>query len=812
MVSSTVARLNPPHRMRHAWLEQLLADVKFSVRSLCRARGFSLTVLFTLILGIGVTTGVYELTSWIIFNKSPYPDVEQLYVIGFKDKTGQSSYYRPGFFLRLYQEQTTVFSDFAAVEHPTANVVIDGQPVAERAANISEHTFPMLDIHPNVGRTFLPGEFKAGANNVVVLNYRFWRKYYNLDPGALGKTILINHDPCVIVGVLSKWANLPSYFYGDLYRPLALRNDPKNVFDQEMNVIGRAKPGVTREQASAALALLKLPPLPKWADNYFDGQVTTLSKLTEMNRIDSWWVMLAAGLFLYAIACLNATNLMLIRLLDRRRELSIRFAVGGSRRQVIQVVAIESLVLTLTACFVVTLIARWVFPPVFAFLNNDDVVNYDRTYWDWHSFAPILGLGIVACIAATTVPVLRLLGTDINSGLKDGGLSMGEGRRTGRVRNAFVVLQAAFAVILLTGTGLMVRSFDRLRHVDLGFDPVGRVKVWVIEQEGSRLKPEEHLALFGRLKERVGQLPGVRGVSFGQDSILSGGFFGGPELKMADGTFRPVVSNFVSEDYQKTVGFVMKRGRWLSGVKGVNEIVVNETLAKTRFPDRDPIGEMVQMKDSDRPSPIVGVVKDIRQNMRSSAGMMVFWPASNFPENVQSLVLRMDQDPKKEFSALVRRAVYQVDPNLVVSWVTSIDQQVTDSMWYENYALGVLKGLAAIALGLTGVGIFSVIAYTVDSRMTEFGVRLALGATPSELNSLVMRRGIAATAVGVAVGLAGAAALTQFMKSMLYETTSYDPLVYAGVALILLLAAGAACWVPARRAARTDVMRLLKSE
>lgn len=798
--------------MIYAWLEQLVADVRFSVRSLCRARGPSLTVLVTLILGIGVTTGVYELTSWIIFNKSPYPHVEQLFAIGFKDKVGQSSYYRPGLFLRLYQEQTTVFADLAAVEHPTVNIVIDGQPVAEHVANVSEHAFPMLDIQPNLGRTFLPGEFKPGGNNEVVINYRFWRKYYNLDPGVLGKTILINHDPCVIVGVLSKRTSLPNNFYGDLFRPLVLRNDPTNIFDQEMNVIARTKPGITREQAAAALATLKLPHMPKWADNYFDGQVSTLTMLTEMNRRDAWWVMLAAGVFLYAIACLNATNLMLIRLLDRRRELSIRFAVGASRRHVIQIVAIEGLLLTLTACFIVTLIARWVFPRVFAFLHNDDVVNYDRVYWDWHSFAPVLGLGIFACLAATTVPVLRLLGTDINSGLKDGGPSMGEGRRTGRVRSAFVILQASFAVILLTGTGLMIRSFDKLRQVDLGFDPVGKVKVWVIEPEGYQLKPDAHLELFERLKARVSHLPGVRGVSYGQDSILSGASFGGAELKMADGTFRPVAANFVSADYQETVGFVMKRGRWLSGVKGVNEVVVNETLARTRFPNRDPIGETIQMKDSDRPSPIVGVVKDIRQDMRSSSGMMVFWPAWEYPPNVQSLVLRMDQDPKKEFSALVRRAIYQVDPNIVVSWVTSIDQQVTDSMWSENYALGVLKGLAAIALGLTAIGIFSVIAYTVDSRMTEFGVRLALGATPSELNSLVMRRGISATAAGIAIGLMGAAALTRFMKSMLYETTSFDPLVYAGVALILLMAAVAACWLPARRAARTDVMRLLKSE
>jgi predicted permease len=796
------------------WLDQFLGDLRFSGRSLCRARGFTLTVLLTLILGIGVTTLVYDLTQWIIFRHSPFPRSQELFFVGSTDKTNDSQYVRPGFYLKAYQEQTDVFSEFAAIEHPVSNVVVAGQPIAEHVSNVTRDTFHLLGVQPVLGRNFLPEEFEPGKNDVVIITNLIWRKYFNADPDVLGRLIQVDRQTCVVIGVLQAEQQTPGVFGSDIYRPLVFRVDlsPDDIWDPAVAVIGRLKPGISREQALAAVSKVKLPPIPQWAVAYFADQKTILTHISELNRPDVWWVMLAAAVFLYAISCLNATNLMLIRLLDRRRELSIRFAVGGSRWQITRLVAIEGFLLSIAACAVVTLLVRFGFPPIFELLNGNDADRF-VDYLNPRILACVAGLSVFACLAASVVPASRILRAEINSGLKEGGPSMGESRSAGRIRSLFVVLQAAFAVILLTGTGLMVRSFEQLAKVDLGFDPTGKVKVWVIPSAAYKLKPPARYQLFERLQKRLSVLPGVKAASFSQNSLLVGHFWGTAQLKMADGTYRATAGNFVSGDFQQTAGLVMREGKWLSGKAKDPSVVINETMARERFPGQDPVGRYIQIQVSgDFQYPIVGVVKDVRDNMRSAPGMRFYVGAWAYPSNINTLVLRLDKDPGKEFAGLVRRAVFEVDPNVVTTDVQSISQEVTDTMATEHYAYNILRGMAAIALTLTVVGIFSVIAFTVDSRMTEFGVRLALGATPSDLNGLVLRRGVTAAAVGIVIGIAGALALTRFMASMLYHTSSFDPEVYGAVTALLIVAAVAACWLPARRAARVDVLRLLKSD
>jgi predicted permease len=800
------------NRKGSIWLDQFLSDLRYSGRSLLRSPGFTLTVLVTLVLGIGVTTLVYDLNQWLIFRQSPFPRSEELFAIGARDKKDDIEYGEAGFMLKACQEQTTAFSEFAAIEHPLSNIVLAGQPLPEQVSNVWKDTFHVLGVQPVLGRGFLPEEFTAGRNGVVIVTDLLWRKYFNARPDVLGRQVTINGQVCTIVGVLARDQQFPADFGSGLYRPLVYRLVPGDVWGPGLNIIGRLAPGITREKALAAITTIKMPVLPDWALAYFKDQSTLLTNITERNRSDVSWVMLSAAVFLYGIACLNATNLMLIRIMDRRRELSIRFAVGGSRWQVAQIVAIEGLILSLAAWVAVVLFARWGFAPIFQLLNGNDDASF-TSFWDWRTLACVGGLSVLSCLVATIAPALRILRTDINSGLKEGGPSMGETRAAGRVRNLFVVLQAAFAVILLTGTGLMVRSFAQLSKVDLGFDPVGKVAVEVYPSAAYNIKFSDHLALYERMRQRLSLLPGVKAASYGQPSLLVGHFWGTAQLRMADGSYRSTAGNFVSGDYQQTAGLAMKEGKWISGKVNDVSVVINETMAKERFPGQDPIGQFMQIQVSgDAKYPIVGVVKDVRDSVRAPSGMRFYIGAWAYPPNVNQLVLRLDKDPGKEFAGLVRRAILEVDSNMVVADVRSLSERVTDTMSAEHYAYNVLRGLAAIALVLTVVGIFSVIAFTVDSRMTEFGVRLALGATPSNLNGLVLRRGVAAAAIGIVIGLAGALALTRFMQSMLYGTSPFDPYVYGIVALLLLVAALAACWLPARRASRVDVIRLLKSD
>jgi predicted permease len=794
------------------WLGQVGNDVRFAARSLCRARAFTATILATLILGIGVTTVVFNLVADTLIYALPYPRPDQLCFVGFKDKEHAVQYYCLGAQFVAIQEQTSVFSEFAAVNHAANAVAIDGVPVGAQVVGVSADCFHTLGKRPAMGRGFLSQDFKGDGADVVVISDIFWRQHFNAAPDILGRVVTINRKPHTVIGVLPKAQEFPANFAADIFKPLVIKLDPANVFEFGLSVIGRLKPGVTREQAEAALSTVKLPPMPQWAADFFADRSPVVTGIAEFSRPDAEWPILVAAVLLYAIACLNAMNLMLIRLLGRRRELSIRFAIGGSRRQVLQLLAIEGAGISVVASLAVVLAAKFIFPSLFVLITGQEASLY-QNYWDWGTLLCIAGLSLAACMAIILIPALRLFRAEVNEGLKDGGPTLGESRGAGRLRNTLVVLQVAFAVILLAGTGLMVRSFDRLHHLDLGFDPKGKVKVSINVPDDLKLKPEARVQLFERLQKRLAAAPGVRGASFAQDSIFTGPFAGGAQLQMEDGTFHQVAGNFVSHDYLDTAGLVMKRGRWLSGDRGHIEAVINETMAKARFGDRDPVGLSFKIKVSgDMPYLIVGVVRNVRDTVRETAGMRFYVPYWMYPPNINSLVLRLDEDPKKEFSDVVRRAVYEVEPRLIVVNIESIDELVSDSMWAERYAYMILKGLASIALALTVIGCFSVVAYTVDRRMTEFGVRIALGAKPGDLHRLVMARALSTTVVGLLIGIAAAMGLVRYMGSLLIETTPFDPLVYLGVAAVLMAAGVAACWLPARRAAKVDVVRLLKAD
>jgi putative ABC transport system permease protein len=793
------------------WLEQWGKDAAFAIRSLSRARGFTLAVWGTLVVGIGVATVVFDLTSQIIFSQ-PYPQAEQLFLIGFKDKQNVFMPYRTGLHFQAYQEQVNAFSEYAAVRPDITNVVVQGEPVIANVLSASIDCFRTLGIKPVLGRCFLPEEHRAGADNVVILAGLFWRQHFNASPDVLGRKILIDQQVCTVIGVLAADQAFPPAFAGAVYRPLVLKVDPAEPFTPTLYIIGRLRPGISVEQARLEIAAVKLPAVPPWAAAYFAEQEPVLNKPTELARPETQWVTLIAAALLYTMACLNAMNLMLVRLLGRRLELSIRLALGGSRWQIVRLLVIESAGLALLSSLTVILAARWLFPPIFATITGSEALRY-ASYCDWRTLGCIVELSFLASVVVVLVPVWRIFRVEISPGLKDGGRAMGGSRRLGSLRTALVMLQAALAVILLAGTGLMVRSFEKLRDVDLGFDPVGKVKVLIAFPAGYNLGPEARLQLFQRLQQRLTSLPGVKGVSIGQDSLLEGGFWGTGQLQMADGTYQPSAGSFVDADFYKVAGLTIMRGRWFSDKRGTIEVVINETLARTRFGTENPVGQYIKLLVSgDAGYLVVGVVRDVKENVRSSAGMRAYWPDWVYPLNVSTLVLRLDKDPNPAFADLVRRAVYEFDPKLIAPYVSSINSVVDQLMWAERNAFDILKGLSAIALGLAAMGLFSVIAFTVNSRTKEFGVRLALGARPADLHRLVMKRGLATVAVGVGIGTVGALGLTRFMQSLLFETTPNDPVVYLADAVVLLVAAVLACWLPARRAAKVDPMIALRAE
>jgi putative ABC transport system permease protein len=794
-----------------ASLEQIVGDVSFTMRSLTRVPAFTTTVIATLAIGIGVATAMFSLTAWVLVYDSPFPDGHELHAIGYRDKQSPFVPIRFGMHFDAYREQTNLFTEFAIVARERANVVIGVEPTTAEVLNINPDTFKVLNITPSLGRGFLPGEVVAGANQVIVISDRFWRQQFNADPNVLGRSAQINQQIFTVVGVLSRNQKYPPTFKGDVYRPLIYTFNPQKFYEPALNIIGRLRPGITPEQASEILGGVSLPPIPQWAAAYLSELKTVVAPL-KLGATAHGWVLLSGSLLLFGISCVNAMNLMLVRLIGREKELSIRLAIGGSRWQVARLVFMESIGLSAAAGFLVVVGTRWLLPPLFAFLNDDPSERF-TTYLNGGALGFIVVLTTLASVMVALVPIIRVLRGSIQAGLKASGNAVGEGRGVAKVRSSIVVIQAALAVILLAGTGLMMRTFQRLYRVDLGFNPVGKVKVWVGHPPGQEKAGERRLQYFEELRKALALVPGVRAAAYGQDSLVIGAYYGTAQLNMKDGTFRPVAASFVSPDYLRTAGITLVRGEWYSGKRGDAEAVINETMARERFGDEDPIGQYFWIQIAPNVKyRVVGVARDVRYSAKATPGMHYYVPDWMYPPNVSTMLLRLDRDPPKEFAGLVRRAIYTFDPTAITLDVVSIRDVVGNSMAAERYTYMILRGLSSIALAMATIGLFSVLAYTVQTRTREFGVRMALGAMPANVIRLVMRKGLTMVAIGIGAGVIGAMGLTRFMTALLFETTPYDAAVYVAVAIVLLIAAILACWLPARRASRVDPMTALRCE
>jgi putative ABC transport system permease protein len=528
--------------------------------------------------------------------------------------------------------------------------------------------------------------------------------------------------------------------------------------------------------------------------------------------------MVGAVGFLYAIACLNASNLLLVRMLGQRRELSIRLALGGGRWRIIRLLSLESITLAVLASMAGLLVANWFFPLL---LNVAGSSAFAPSWTSWTLNWRVVG--VMAMLTVTTsslivvIPALRVMRTEIYSGLKDGGAALGESRALARLRGSFVILQAAFAVILLAGAGLMIATFHRLRNVDLGFDPVGRAKVQIAFPPDYPSGNEARLARLREIQAELKRVPGVRDVGFGSDLMLPGYFFATHTFDAPDGKpVRAAMATF-NIGYNEASGLRLKRGRWLNQTMG-NEVMVNESFAHAMWPGKDPVGQLTRSQGANPGAKdwkgwlVVGVLGDLRSSVREAPNPYIYGPEGWGTVGMNSFIVRLSRDYDEAFAGVIRRDLYTFDPRIVVPQIISLSGLRDQQLWAERLADSVLKVLAGIALVLTVVGLFSVLAYTVDRRMGEFGVRLALGATRGDIMKLVMRRGVLLALVGVIIGVAGATALTRYLKSLLFETSAQDPKTLAFVGGVLLITSILACVLPARRAAKVDITRLLRSE
>lgn len=802
----------------------MLSDLRFVLRALARNRTFTLVTVLTLAVGIGSAASIFSVVDWVLFRAARFPD--DVYLVGGQGEDRPFSPMRFEFMTRGYEAETRAFRAFAKATHRQGNVVVGDLPVDSTWLGVSPNLMPMLGITPWKGRGFLPEEAAEGRDQVVIVSHQFWRRHLGAREDALGSRIIVDNTACTVVGILGEAQSFPAYLHRSIYRPLTYRVDPAQPWALHFYFLGQLAEGVTREQAEAALRTVKID-FPSHTPPFFSKERVTLSSLGELNRFsrpEVFWMMLGAVGFLYAIACLNASNLMLVRLLGLRREMSIRLALGGGRGRIIRLLVLESAVLAGLSVLVALLVANWLFPLLLSAVGGSAFGSRGWTSWTlgWRSLGVMAGLTVVTSLLLALIAAVRVLRTDIHSGLKDGGAALGEGRGLARLRALLVVLQAAIAVVLLVGAGLMVRTFVNFQKIDLGFEPAGLVKVFVGSPASFSRAGDAWEAQLHRLREiaaELQRLPGVQAAGFGQDVLLPGWYQPSHTLLTADGRpVRAVMTGF-GNGFETVAGLRLKAGRWHNQSQG-NEILVNESLARALWPEgTNPIGQHVRLEGWN-PSAgpdwngwlVVGVVADLRGTVRETPGNYFYGPEGWGAAGFHCFVLRIAPGGEAGLGDAVRRRLYAFDPQIVVHHTLPVSAHRDQQLWAERMANAVLRVLAGIALLLTVVGIFSVLAYAVDRRRAEFGVRLALGATPADLAALVVRRGVMLALGGILLGLGGALVLTRYLQSLLFGVAGNDPWVLGAVAGVLLIAAVAACVLPARRAARVDVARLLRTE
>ncbi len=796
----------------------MLSDLRYAVRALARSRSFALVTILTLAVGIGSAASIFSVTDWVLFRANGFP--KDVYLIGGTGDQSQPMPVRFDYMARAYAENTRVMSAFAKASQRPGNVVLDAEPVATNWLGVSANLLPMLGIQPVLGRGFLPGEDVESADRVVVVSHQFWTQHLGGRPDALGRSIRVGDAVCTVVGVLRAGQDLPLFLWNDVFRPLTYRVNPATPWEPNLYLFGQLRPGISREQAAQALAAAKTD-TPARMRAFLADDHAVLSSMADVNRQflhpEAFWMLLGAVGFLYAIACLNASNLMLVRMLGQRRELCIRLALGAGRLRVIRLLVAESAILGVLASLAGVLVANWLFPLLIRAAGNAD---YRMTFWnlDWRAVGVMAMLTVITSLLIVTVPAVRVLRASINIGLREGGAAMGESRGLGRLRSLSVVLQATFAVILLAGAGLMIRTLHHLQQVNLGFDPAGRLKLQIAFAPDFPQASDAALARLREIQGRLMRVPGVRAVGFGYDILLPGYYFATVALEGPEGKPIRVAMSGFGIGYQEAAGLTLRRGQWLTRSNG-NEILVNESFAGTFWPGKDPVGQLVRTTEPNSSASadwkgwqVVGVVGDIRSTVRDAPGLFMYGPEGWGPAGHTAFILRTTRTDSEALAGAVRKELYAYDPRIVAARIVSLEQLRGEQLWAERMANSMLKVLAGIALVLTVVGVFSVLAYTVDRRMGEFGVRVALGATPRDLVRLVLSRGMALTLGGVVLGMGGTLALTRFVRSLLYETSAQDPWVLAAVGVVLITTSLAACIIPSLRATRVDVSRLLRSE
>jgi putative ABC transport system permease protein len=820
---------------RRNMIADLWQDLRYGARMLMKRPGFTLIAVITLSLGVGANTAIFSVVNAVLLKPLSFPESEQLMMVYGEFpalKTNQMRLSLPEYV--DFQQQTRSFAASGVFDSVSANLAPQegGEPERVEGAALTPEMFAVLRVAPLMGRVFTPEEAQEGRDDVVLLGHGLWQRRYAGKADAIGQKLTINGRRHTIIGVMQPGFAFPPK--AEIWQPLWF---PKEQYDQQrrsargLAVLARLKLGVRSVEAQTELDRLGAQLTAQYPQNYSDKDKRRYRMIVApmlgdyVGEMKPALLLLAGAVgFVLLIACANVANLLLARAATRRQEMAVRLALGAGRGRLARQLLTESVLLALAGGAVGLLLATWGARLLLRFAP-DNLPRLGEVGLDGRALAFTALASLLTGVIFGLAPALQASRPGLNDALRESGRT-GAGARGQRLRSAFVIAEIALALALLAGAGLTLKSFWRLQAVDPGFNPDGVLTTRLMLPFTTHPQISERAAFFRQVLERLSALPGVASAGAVSRIPMAPGNNSGTMTgeNSAVGPNDPQVEvemRWASPVYFQTLGIALLRGRDFNDadVEGTLAVaIVDEGFARRFYPNEDPIGKRIKRGGPRSAKPwktIVGVVRSVRnQRLDISSLPQAYFPVLQEADAMYNLsfAVRASVGEPSALTQSVRSVVLAVDRNQPIFDVKPLRQIVADSIALRRLALLLLSVFATVALALAAAGIYSVMAYAVEQRTHEIGVRMALGARGSDVLRLVVRQGLKLALCGVTLGLAVALALTRLMEALLFGVSATDPLTFAGIALLLLVVAIVACWIPARRATKVDPMIALRCE
>jgi len=807
-------------------------DIRFGLRVLRRSPGFSALAILTLALGIGANTAIFGVFNGVLLRPLAFREPERL--VALQENVSGDRQIAPSlpvnaWHFNEWRRNQRSFEQMALLYEYSVSLTSDGEPERLPIGRVSSSLFPMLGVRPQIGRTFMEQEDQPGHDNVVVLGHHLWETRFHGDPAIVGRSIILDGVPYDVVGVLPDGLEIPKPSqlyslafpdtYPELWKPFAVRDQELSPMgDFNYGSIARLKPGVSLSAAAADLSVIQAAiRRAVQTKEELRAQVTPLQEQITGRTRQSLVLLLAAVGAVLLIVCVNVANLLLARAAARRRELAIRAAIGAGLSRLVRQMLTESLLLSAIGGALGVVFARWALAAI-VHSAPVDIPRLQQAGMDSGVLAFALALAVGSGLFFGILPAWRIARSDSQDALKSSGRAVTEGRRGVGLRRLLIASEVALSTICLVVAGLLLHSFVRLTHVDKGFRTDHAISV-SLGLPLARYPDTNHRAQFFRsLLDRTGALPGVEAAGITNRMLLSGQ--GSDNVMVVEGSSAPpeewpiVDYRCISPGFFRAVGIPLVAGRIFDETDRDRRVaVISAQTAWKLWPSANALGKRFHLGGPGQPLiEVVGISGDVRGvSLQRPPNLTVYLPYWQRDRQDMALIVHTAMDPATIASAL-RTEIRLLDAQLPVPRFRTMDQVVDESVAQRHFQLNLVLLFACAALLLAAMGVYGVVSQTVIQRTGEIGIRMALGATRQSVWGMVVRQGLAPVVGGLAVGLGAAVAAARLVSDMLFGVLATDSLTFAAVAVVLLSAAGAACYVPARRATRVDPLVALRYE